>query len=491
MELTIKRAIMIHEGMTKIAWRLRWLMLFSCLLSLFILNRADWLLRPEIFVPFCILAIYNLVAGFVSPKPSLCYAESLLDTIFITALIFWTGGEESIFFLFYLMVIMLAGLYYRPLSAFLLTLGVTGIYILFSILSENSITIPYLILKVYLFFGFASITSYLSSELWAGIDTPKDTHLQVEDICFKLRQAVKTLESESKKLSELYNISLRLEANGNIGEVVEATSSLLGSQLNLVSIFDEKTNRLKIEASEGISADFLSGVRKGEGLIGKVIETGNATVINGLSKEKGPDYLPYKNMGIESLALFPLSVPDGTYGALVCGFTEPKILFPQERKFLSLMGNILAFYLENRNLHGEIKKLSITDDLSTLYTRPYFVNALKKELERSRYLKRCFSIVALEPDGAHQKTTDLQRLGLLIRSAIRGKEDIAARENERFYIFLSGTREDGAMIMVERLKKMFQEKGIEARFGLATYPPDVDGHKELLDRAKKRLEEGR
>ena len=314
--------------------------------------------------------------------------------------------------------------------------------------------------------------------------------MQVEDIHFKLRQAAKTLESESKRLSELYNISLRLESNGNIEEVVEATSSLLGSQLNLVGIFDEKTNRLKIEASKGILADSISEVRKGEGLIGKVVKTGDAIVINDLSKEKGPDYLPYKNIGIKSLVLFPLSVPDGTYGALVCGFTEHKIFLPQDRKFLSLIGNILAFYLENRKLHREIKKLTITDDLTTLYTRPYFMNSLKKELERSKRLKRCLSIVALEPDEAHHKTTDLQRLGLLIRSAIRGTTDIATRENERFYILLSGTREDGAMVMIGRLKKIFQEKGIIARFGLATYPPDVDSPEELLERAKKKLEEG-
>ncbi len=141
----------------------------------------------------------------------------------------------------------------------------------------------------------------------------------------------------------------------------------------------------------------------------------------------------------------------------------------------------------------ELRKMAITDGLSQLYNRRYFLELLEREFPRSQRYNLNLSCVMFDIDhfkavndqyGHLQGDYVIQRIGAILKEQIR-EIDIPARYGgEEFILLLPETDEKGTLNVAERLRKRVanenftrneklrstQELRITISLGVAVFP---------------------
>lgn len=147
---------------------------------------------------------------------------------------------------------------------------------------------------------------------------------------------------------------------------------------------------------------------------------------------------------------------------------------------------ILRDISERKKMEEQLYRLSITDPLTNVYNRRFFMQMLEQEIERTRRTGRAFSIVMLDLD--HFKSINdrfghaagdlvLKTIVDALKKRIR-KTDILARwGGEEFTILLPETPVDSAANLVEELRANLDSLTVQgvghvtASFGIAAYAP--------------------
>lgn len=176
-------------------------------------------------------------------------------------------------------------------------------------------------------------------------------------------------------------------------------------------------------------------------------------------------------------------------------------LAPEDKDKVLILGHQLALALRRIKLYKEIEKLAITDSLTELYTRRYFLERFEEELKRSILRKLPLSFLIMDVD--HFKNINdefghltgdqiLREIGEIISQNIR-EIDIAGRYGgEEFTVALPDTNQEGARFAAERIRSAVKKKVIKAydatiqttlSIGTTTFPQDGKMVNELIDRA--------
>ncbi len=159
----------------------------------------------------------------------------------------------------------------------------------------------------------------------------------------------------------------------------------------------------------------------------------------------------------------------------------------------------------------ELRKMAITDGLSQLYNRRYFLELLDREFPRSQRYKLNLACIMMDIDhfkavndqyGHLQGDYVIQRLGVIIKEQIR-EIDIPARYGgEEFIILLPETDQTGTLHVAERFRKRVamenftrneklrqtQELRITVSQGVAVFPhPAVVHPNDLIKTADEAL----
>ena len=245
------------KRMMKIANKTRWLMILLVLLLIKIFPR-EGVAYSQIYLLLILLGTYNILVRFILWKKEwkeeedsrIFYAESTLDIVFITGIIYLTGGLQSNFFLLYFIVIMLGATYYKSGGCFLVAICISLFYTLVGTLSEPSFSLllATLLIRIPILFAIAGFGSYLSQEI-----RNQGEELELER--GKLRRILKTLkgnlekiEEKNKALNEIYNLSLRIGGSLSLEEqldtIIDVADKFLKPNLTIVSLVDEKRGEL-------------------------------------------------------------------------------------------------------------------------------------------------------------------------------------------------------------------------------------------------------
>lgn len=88
------------------------------------------------------------------------------------------------------------------------------------------------------------------------------------------------IEEENNNLANLYISSFQLHSTLDFNEVlqiiIEIIINLIGAEQFAILLLDQKTITLRAMASEGIEPELIPRIRIGEGIIGKVAESGES-----------------------------------------------------------------------------------------------------------------------------------------------------------------------------------------------------------------------
>jgi diguanylate cyclase (GGDEF)-like protein len=143
--------------------------------------------------------------------------------------------------------------------------------------------------------------------------------------------------------------------------------------------------------------------------------------------------------------------------------TEPWPLVAQLVRRASF--DLLAAYIERAQ--PEPQAASITDKLTTLYSRALFDAVLAKEVERAARFGYPISLILFDVDhlsainqergyGVGDKI--LERLGILIRNYFRQHDWAARHAEDSFAVLLSRTDADHASELAERVRSTVEER---------------------------------
>ena len=142
---------------------------------------------------------------------------------------------------------------------------------------------------------------------------------------------------------------------------------------------------------------------------------------------------------------------------------------------------------EKEKLEGEVRRLSITDDLTGLYNHRHFFKTLESELVRLKRQKTSLSLLMFDLDnfkryndfyGHLEGDRVLKKIGEIIKNSIRHNVDSGYRYGgDEFAALLIGAPLDQALTIAERIRISIEEAGfksITASIGLAEFRDDFD-----------------
>lgn len=338
------------------------------------------------------------------------------------------------------------------------------------------------------------------------------------------------VESDQKLLLELQRRNDELATLVEIGKtltstldredvlnvVMEKVSLLLRSKTWSLLLTDEETGDLIFEiAVSDVNTD-LKGVRlaKGEGIAGRVAESGEPLLISDVSDSPyfSPQVDQITSQETRSIICVPLKSHDRILGVIELVNTgEERVLDESALPILTTIADYVAIAIENAQYFEKINQLIITDDLSGLYNSRHFNQLIEYETERAQRYDSSLALVFFDLD--HFKLVNdthghlvgsrmLTEVGELVRRYTR-KVNLAARYGgDEFVVLLPSTDKKGAVAMAESLLNTLSNHPFKAddgspirltaSFGVASMPEDTTDRKELIflaDKAMYRVKE--
>jgi len=156
--------------------------------------------------------------------------------------------------------------------------------------------------------------------------------------------------------------------------------------------------------------------------------------------------------------------------------------------------NNMVVRLREREAQGELERLSITDGLTGLYNRRHLMGTLANEVQRSRRLRRTFSVLLADVDHFKQYNDThghlagdavLVKVAEIFRKMTRAVDSVARYGGEEFVVMLIEAPIAIAATVAERIRariasEAFQGGKMSVSIGAAEYPANGDTPEELI-----------
>ncbi|MBU1106733.1 MAG: diguanylate cyclase [Candidatus Riflebacteria bacterium] len=363
--------------------------------------------------------------------------------------------------------------------------------------------------------------NFMADSLAGKMEELKDAYEEIKSRAHTIEQSNIALDRKVFEIGLLYQIGSTM---GEIGldlerlldvildKAIEAANAKRGSlmliddnqemlELQRVRIWDEASGQ-----TMPIS-DFKRNIniRPGEGIAGKVLQTGQMLTIN--DPDSHPDFKQYEgeNNRVEQLCCVPLKVKNITFGVInIVNRKDCRDFEKRDTDLLQTMANQAAMVLDNTKLF----KLAITDGLTDLFLVRHFKNKLNEEIKRARRYQKIFTVLFFDIDHfkkfndtyGHQVGDEvLKQVAVLFKHSLREDIDLAARYGgEEMIALLPETDARGAMVVAERLRTAIETHGftgsdeplhVTVSLGISEFPLHGNDPLELIRKADTALYE--
>lgn len=328
-------------------------------------------------------------------------------------------------------------------------------------------------------------------------------------LLYEKRQKEKEdLDKTLQNLSLLYSIGKAMNYISDLkkllqfilGQAIEITSAEKGSLM----LYEMETDRLDIRVVAGLEDDAFQekvnnneikcrSFKPGEGIAGRVFASAKPIVVNNIKEDDV--FVDSDASYVRSIVCIPMVVYNDVIGVInVTNKRHGKEFTDEDVEMLKAVADQAAVAINKAQLWD----MAVTDSLTGLYVRRYFMVKLQEELLRAERYNNILSIVMADLDrfknindtyGHDAGDRVLKAIGKFLQQNIRDVDVIARYGGEEFVIMIPEAAEDAAYILAERIRKQFAELKLEnfpqitISLGIATYPFDGTELEDLIKKA--------
>jgi diguanylate cyclase (GGDEF)-like protein len=297
--------------------------------------------------------------------------------------------------------------------------------------------------------------------------------------------------------------------------ILDKSAELLRAEQGSLMVLDHETDVLLVEAKKGVIHGVPDKLRigRGEGIAGKVMALGEPFLVENLESDPRFKQKNRKHYKTPSFLSVPLKIEDRIIGVLNLADKDGGEAFNEDDlKLIQSVASQVAIVMERNSFYNkteELKKLTITDDLTGLLNRRYLHERLKDELARSERHGNQLSILMLDLDGFKECNDSyghlagdkaLKQVAETLLNTVRSMDIVARYGGDEFMVILPETGETIALEIAERLRRNVSKKpvlkGIETAkrpcmittsIGIACYPEHGKTIELLLKHVDKAL----
>jgi len=326
---------------------------------------------------------------------------------------------------------------------------------------------------------YSMVQDLEKSERRVGVVRDEDTKLDAE---------TKELDKKVSEIATLYEITKGMSSTLLFGEIFQIFSEFLKKNFHFL------TCRF-ILAPQDQEAGQIEKVYK--------IESGSPDSVAPESIDKEILKEVFRKKAVVSMKDFvaaPLISQDRIMGVLnINGLNKAGL-----ERFL-IVSRQFSLAIEKVRLYEKVQKLAITDGLTGVFVRRYFLEMLKEEFERS--LRHQFKLSFVMIDLDHFKECNdafghlvgdvvLREVAKALKQNVREIDLLGRYGGEEFSLLLPETDKDSAYLVAERLRWAVADQTFRAydemlkitiSAGVSTFPDDGSTSMDLIEAADKAL----
>jgi len=307
-----------------------------------------------------------------------------------------------------------------------------------------------------------------------------------------------TLSGEARQLANFIHIQ---------DDLLSAFSALVSSLIEYsclcLCLFDSRGSKCYVDLKQPVSGKTLEKAIKR--LVARIEKDHKKEVREQVffgGSEEIDDSIKDK---ILSEFVVPLNIHNDCIGYLSF-FSTKQAAFPQKAEnIIQLLAQDFSMVFQLMLLYAETKELAITDGLTKLYNKRYFLEIFEKEFERAKRFKLDLCVILMDIDhfksvndtyGHLQGDSVLKEVAEIVRRSIR-KIDFPARYGgEEFIIIAPNTKLDEMIEVAERIRKFTESHDFKAEkkpmkvtisLGVAALHDTLDDPLELIKMADDAL----
>jgi len=329
------------------------------------------------------------------------------------------------------------------------------------------------------------------------------------------KRAEEEIKRHAKRAEALHAVvqavSQTLDLDDMLSNAMDTVKGIMEVDVVNVYLLDEGTGELTLITHTGVSNEFIvsmSILKLDQEEIEKLRQWKEPIIV--LERALNQPNLAriaqaVQNEGLQSRIVVPLWLKGVVSGAIALACRHPRQYSTEEIALLKAVSNEIGVGIENAQLLERTRELSVTDELTELYNRRHFYQALEAEIDRAQRYGHSFCLAMLDLDefkeyndrfGHTNGDAVLKSLARTLKSALR-KSDMAFRYGgDEFTIILPVTEAYRARKIVDRIRskwletpksdKLILEAPLGFSAGIAQFPQDAgtaDGLVFLADTA--------
>jgi diguanylate cyclase (GGDEF)-like protein len=313
---------------------------------------------------------------------------------------------------------------------------------------------------------------------------------QLEERLEELNQERARLQDAMRRIGETF--AANLDREGLLEIVVKTAVDGVGADGGRASVRPNANAALQQVALTGTVDGLEEAIRAAEA---RVLETGEPC-------EATVD-------GIAALS-HPMRRGDDVHArvsGVVSVVRRDRAFSVAERELFHYLAEQAAVSIENVGLHETVERQAVTDELTGLFNRRRFQEAMATEVERSKRFGQPVGLVLLDLDdfktvndtyGHQQGDLVLREVARVLRETSREIDEPARYGGEELAVVLPGTDLEGAYNLAERVRAGIEELAlplldrdgilrVTASFGVATLPGSAEDTRDLVAAADEAL----
>jgi diguanylate cyclase (GGDEF)-like protein len=309
-------------------------------------------------------------------------------------------------------------------------------------------------------------------------------------------------------------LASELEIDKVLSIIIDSCRELVSAEAWSILLMDPKADKLVFSRILGQKTNELANVtlKIGQGIAGKVYETGKARIVNDVSND--PDFYA----GIDQLTGFktrsilciPLASRGNFLGVIeIINKVKGQPFTEEDLGKIETYTKFASVALENAQLYEQAVHSSITDDLTGLYNNRFIYRQLACELQNAKAKKKNLGFIFIDLDkfksindihGHLIGSRTLSEVGKFLKKRLDKITDMIARYGgDEFFIVVPEKTAEETRQIAENLRRELNEHifninnkvniSVTASFGVSAYPEQAESLEELIGMADRAMYE--